>query len=128
MLMILYLMTYLDKTNIGECTSPDHIIATQGTEKNTDSQMHHPPGNAKIEGLLTSLNMTGDQYNIALSVFFPPYILAEVPSNIIIQKFKRPSTYMGIIIVSWGIIMTLTGVVHNFAGLVVVRFLLGLFE
>ncbi|KAI7909629.1 MFS transporter [Pyricularia oryzae] len=101
MLMILYLMTYLDKTNIG---------------------------NAKIEGLLTSLNMTGDQYNIALSVFFPPYILAEVPSNIIIQKFKRPSTYMGIIIFSWGIIMTLTGVVHNFAGLVVVRFLLGLFE
>uniref|UniRef100_L7JBR2 Major facilitator superfamily (MFS) profile domain-containing protein n=1 Tax=Pyricularia oryzae (strain P131) TaxID=1143193 RepID=L7JBR2_PYRO1 len=59
MLMILYLMTYLDKTNIG---------------------------NAKIEGLLTSLNMTGDQYNIALSVFFPPYILAEVPSNIIIQN------------------------------------------
>ncbi|ELQ35185.1 hypothetical protein OOU_Y34scaffold00724g1 [Pyricularia oryzae Y34] len=101
MLMILYLMTYLDKTNIG---------------------------NAKIEGLLTSLNMTGDQYNIALSVFFPPYILAEVPSNIIIQKFKRPSTYMGIIIFSWGIIMTLTGVVHNFAGLVVVRFLLGLFD
>ncbi|KAL8372591.1 hypothetical protein RB595_002097 [Gaeumannomyces hyphopodioides] len=101
MLMILYLMTYLDKTNIG---------------------------NAKIEGLLESLHMTGDQYNIALSVFFPPYILAEVPSNIIIQKFKRPSTYMGIIIVAWGIIMTLTGIVHNFAGLVVVRFLLGLFE
>ncbi|KAL8399501.1 hypothetical protein RB594_000038 [Gaeumannomyces avenae] len=101
MLMILYLMTYLDKTNIG---------------------------NAKIEGLLESLHMTGDQFNIALSVFFPPYILAEVPSNILIQKFKRPSTYMGIIIVAWGIIMTLTGIVQNFAGLVVVRFLLGLFE
>lgn len=33
-------------------------------------------GNAKIEGLLDSLNITGDQYNIALSIFFIPYILA----------------------------------------------------
>lgn len=33
-------------------------------------------GNAKIEGLLPSLNMDGIQYNIALSIFFIPYILA----------------------------------------------------
>lgn len=122
MLMVLYLITYLDKTNIGKSslaqtlTGRCHIAYTRCT------------GNAKIEGLLESLHMTGDQYNIALSVFFPPYILAEVPSNIIIQKFKRPSTYMGIIIVAWGVIITLTGIVRNFAGLVVVRFLLGFFE
>lgn len=33
-------------------------------------------GNAKIEGLLPSLHMSGMQYNIALSIFFIPYVLA----------------------------------------------------
>ncbi|KAK8118187.1 uncharacterized protein PG998_006468 [Apiospora kogelbergensis] len=101
MLLFLYLITYLDKTNIG---------------------------NAKIEGLLESLNMTGEQYNIALSIFFIPYILAEVPSNMILNKFTRPSIYMGMIVLSWGIIMTLTGIVKNFGGLCAVRVMLGLFE
>ena len=31
-------------------------------------------GNAKIEGLEDSLNMTGNDYNIALMVFFIPYV------------------------------------------------------
>lgn len=33
-------------------------------------------GNAKIEGLLPSLHMDGVQYNVALSIFFIPYVLA----------------------------------------------------
>lgn len=32
-------------------------------------------GNAKIEGMLDSLDMNGVQYNIAVSIFFIPYIL-----------------------------------------------------
>lgn len=74
------------------------------------------------------LNLTGIQYNIALSIFFIPYILLEVPSNVILKKFKRPSTYIGILVVSWGIIMTFTGMVRNFAGLMVCRVLLGVAE
>ncbi|KAI1339186.1 major facilitator superfamily transporter [Xylariaceae sp. FL0016] len=101
MLLFLYLITYLDKTNIG---------------------------NAKIEGLLDDLNMTGDQYNIALSIFFVPYILAEVPSNMILEKFNRPSLYMGTIVLLWGVVMTLTGIIKDFGDLAAVRFLLGLFE
>ncbi|KAE8386964.1 major facilitator superfamily domain-containing protein [Aspergillus alliaceus] len=45
-----------------------------------------------------------------------------------LRTFSRPSVYLGILIVSWGIIMTLTGVVQNFAGLMVTRVLLGIFE
>ncbi|KAL0257655.1 hypothetical protein SLS55_006818 [Diplodia seriata] len=101
MLLMLYLITYIDKTNIG---------------------------NAKIEGLLSSLGMDGTQYNIALSIFFIPYVLAEVPSNMILEKFQRPSRYLGSIVFAWGVIMTCTGVVENFAGLTVIRLLLGLFE
>lgn len=45
MLAILYLVTYIDKANIG---------------------------NAKIEGMLPDLKMNGEQYNIALSIYFIP--------------------------------------------------------
>lgn len=45
MLAILYLVTYIDKANIG---------------------------NAKIEGMLPDLKMTGEEYNIALSIYFIP--------------------------------------------------------
>ena len=85
-------------------------------------------GNAKIEGMNKDLSLSGIQYNIALSIFFIPYILLEVPSNIILKKFKRPSTYLGILVVAWGIVMTFTGLVKNFAGLMVVRIMLGIAE
>ncbi|OQE36783.1 hypothetical protein PENCOP_c011G00621 [Penicillium coprophilum] len=100
-LMVLYLCSYIDRANIG---------------------------NAKIEGLLPDLNMSGTQYNIALAIFFVPYILCEIPSNILLGKFKKPSTYLGFLVFAWGTIVTVTGVVKSFSALCAVRFLLGIFE
>lgn len=51
--------------------------------------------------MIEDLDMTGHDYNIALFVFFIPYILFEVPSNIIIKKLA-PSTWLSIIMVLWG--------------------------
>ncbi|GKT51522.1 putative transporter [Colletotrichum spaethianum] len=101
MLAVLYLISHLDRANIG---------------------------NAKIEGLAEDLNLNGVQWNIALSLFFVPYILLEVPSNVLLKKFKRPSVYLGTLVTIWGVIMTCHGLVHNFAGLLTVRLLLGVFE
>jgi MFS family permease len=72
--------------------------------------------------------MSGNDYNVALMVFFVPYVLFEVPSNMLLAKFKRPSYYMGILILCWGAVMTLMGTVDNFSGLCATRFFLGLFE
>ncbi|KAF1848174.1 MFS general substrate transporter [Cucurbitaria berberidis CBS 394.84] len=101
MLAILYLISHIDRANIG---------------------------NAKIEGMVEDLGLTGVQWNIVLSVFFVPYILLEIPSNILLKKFKRPSYYLGILIFCWGIIMTMMGVVKGFTGLLITRILLGVFE
>ncbi|KAL1612012.1 hypothetical protein SLS60_000235 [Paraconiothyrium brasiliense] len=101
MLAILYLISHIDRANIG---------------------------NAKIEGLVEDLGLSGVQWNIVLSVFFVPYVLLEVPSNMLLKKFKRPSVYLGILITCWGVIMTMMGVVQNFTGLLVTRILLGVFE
>ncbi|KAI4161154.1 MAG: hypothetical protein L6R39_000114 [Caloplaca ligustica] len=59
-------------------------------------------GNARIQGLEADLGMKGQQYNIALQVFFIPYILFEVPSNILIRKVA-PSTWLSGIMIGWGV-------------------------
>ncbi|KAJ1333223.1 MFS transporter ACS family allantoate permease [Microdochium nivale] len=101
MLASLYLISHLDRSNIG---------------------------NTKIEGIDKDLGITGIQWNIVLSLFFVPYIIFEVPSNVLLKKFMRPSIYLGILVTSWGVIMTLHGVVRNFGGLLAVRLILGVFE
>jgi len=58
-------------------------------------------GNARLQGLEKDLKMEGQDYNIALFVFFIPYILLEVPSNILIRKIA-PSTLLSSIMVLWG--------------------------
>ena len=58
-------------------------------------------GNARIQGLEKDLHMKGNDYNIALFIFFIPYILCEVPANIIIRKIS-PSTWLSSIMILWG--------------------------
>jgi hypothetical protein len=41
------------------------------------------------------------RYNIALFIFFIPYILFEVPSNLVLKKLA-PSTWLSLIMVLWG--------------------------
>ncbi|KAJ4243856.1 hypothetical protein NW762_014736 [Fusarium torreyae] len=84
-------------------------------------------GNAKIEGMDKDLGPVGNQYNIASTIFFVPYIIFEVPSNIVLKKV-RASIWLSFLIISWGIVMTCMGVVQNFKGLVVCRVILGVFE
>lgn len=71
--------------------------------------------------------MAGLDYNIALSVFFPFYIAISVPSNIIMKKV-RPNVWLSSIVVVWSVIMVCSGLVHDFAGLLVVRSFLGIAE
>jgi MFS family permease len=71
--------------------------------------------------------MTGNDYNIALFMFFIPYILFEVPSNILLKKM-RPSVWLSSIMFGWGVITICQGVTQSFAGLVICRVLIGVFE
>ena len=72
--------------------------------------------------------MSGADYNVALMTFFIPFLLFEVPSNMLLAKIKRPSWYMGILVIAWGTVTTLMGLVQNFGSLCAARFFLGLFE
>ena len=84
-------------------------------------------GNAAIQGMLEDLDMTGDDFNVALFIFFVLYILFEVPSNIIIKRIS-PSTWLSGIMFCWGIITIGQGLVKTKGGLQAMRLLLGFFE
>lgn len=98
--MLLYLFSFLDRVNIG---------------------------NARLYGLEKDLGMHGDQFQTAVSILFVTYILSELPSNLVIKKFK-PSRWLAFLTTSWGIVATLTGTVQSYGGLIACRLILGALE
>ncbi|RAQ70474.1 MFS transporter [Aspergillus flavus] len=92
-LTILYLLSFLDRSNVG---------------------------NARLEGLTTDINMTGNQYLTGLTLYFIGYVLFEVPCNIVLKK-TTPRIWLPTLTLVWGIVATLLGVVQNYAGYLVSR-------
>lgn len=45
-------------------------------------------GNALTLGLPADLELVGNQANIALTIFYVPYIIFEIPSNLVLKRFK----------------------------------------
>ncbi|PFH53712.1 hypothetical protein AMATHDRAFT_54146 [Amanita thiersii Skay4041] len=97
---VLYLLSFLDRANIG---------------------------NARIAGMAKDAHLDGLKYNIIAAVFFIPYSLAEIPSNILL-KLIRPSRWIPSIMVAWGLVMTLMCLCKNFKSLLIARVFLGLTE
>ncbi|TFK32744.1 MFS general substrate transporter [Crucibulum laeve] len=84
-------------------------------------------GNARLQGLTSQLHLTGNQYNIALTMFFIPYCMFGFPANLVLKCF-RPSKWLPGITVAWGIIMTLMGLVKTYPQLIGTRICLGVAE
>lgn len=73
------------------------------------------------------LNLTGDKYNVALVIFFVPYVLFEIPSNILLKHFK-PRVWLSLNMFLFGFTTIMQGIVKNYSSLLATRFFLGLFE
>ncbi|KAL1406637.1 hypothetical protein Q8F55_008343 [Vanrija albida] len=99
-LALLYLLSFLDRSNIG---------------------------NANLFGLSKHLGLSSTQYGACLAIFFAFYVLFEVPSNMVMKAW-RPSMWLPIIMIAWGIVMIGMGFVQNFVGLFVTRIFLGITE
>ncbi|KIK65255.1 hypothetical protein GYMLUDRAFT_195081 [Collybiopsis luxurians FD-317 M1] len=95
-----YLLSFLDRTNVA---------------------------NARVAGLQTNLKMTNKQYSIALTVTYVPYIVAELPSNLML-KAVGPNLMLPTMLTLWGVVTTLQGVVKTYGGLLACRFFIGLLE
>ncbi|ESK84554.1 mfs transporter [Moniliophthora roreri MCA 2997] len=95
-----YLLSFLDRTNVA---------------------------NARVAGLQKDLKMSNKEYSIALTVTYVPYIVAELPSNLML-KAVGPNLMLPTMLTLWGVVTTLQGVVKSYSGLLAARFFLGLLE
>jgi ACS family tartrate transporter-like MFS transporter len=73
------------------------------------------------------LGITSQQYGFIAGIFFIGYFFFEVPSNIIMNKIGA-RTWIGRILITWGIVATACGFIQNITQLYIVRFLLGVME
>src|SRR2546425_6566515 len=73
------------------------------------------------------LGITGHQYGIAAGIFFIGYFLFEVPSNLILHKIGA-RVWIARILLTWGFIASLTGLVRSVPQLYIARVLLGFAE
>ena len=83
--------------------------------------------NASIFSLQSDLSLTGTQYNTALTIFFVPYIVFEIPSNILLKKLT-PHVWLSACMFLFGLVTVCQGLVQNYSGLLATRFFLGLAE
>ena len=98
-LFLFYIVAYLDRINIG------FAALTMNKE----------------------LAITSQQFGLIAGIFFFGYFLFELPSNLLLHKIGA-RIWIARILITWGIVAMLTGLVHNVHQLYVMRFLLGLAE
>lgn len=73
------------------------------------------------------LHFKGNQYNIILSVFFVPYVIFAAPIAFLGKKYG-PSKVLPILMFTFGSMTLLGASVHNFGGMMALRWILGAFE
>ncbi|KIL63222.1 hypothetical protein M378DRAFT_79918 [Amanita muscaria Koide BX008] len=112
-LTLLYLLSYLDRTSIG----------------NAKYTSYRPDRSQDV-------HMAPDDYNTALAIFFVAYVAHEIPANVCnlrlfsFQSLKRfnPRVWLPSLTLVWSIVTIFQAFVTNRAGLFVIRYLLGAFE
>lgn len=57
--------------------------------------------------------MTNQQYSLALTVTFLPYIVTELPANLLL-KAVGPNLMLPTMLTFWGIVTTLQGIGYNY--------------
>ncbi|KIW69081.1 hypothetical protein PV04_04979 [Phialophora macrospora] len=97
---VLYLFNYLDRNNIAQ---------------------------ARLNSFEDDLKLTGNNFNVAVSILNVGYMLAQLPSNMILTRV-RPSLYLPLCAAVWSCVSGSTAGTHSFGGLIAVRFVLGIVE
>ncbi|CAO2649961.1 Nn.00g012530.m01.CDS01 [Neocucurbitaria sp. VM-36] len=103
---LIYLLCYLDRSNIGNA-------------KILNSSTH--------DDMRETNNMTNYQFTITLMAFLIAYSIFEAPSNLAL-KVISPNRWIGTLVITFGAICAGIAGTHNFAGVAALRFLLGAAE
>ncbi|KAF7191670.1 putative transporter [Pseudocercospora fuligena] len=80
-----------------------------------------------IMGLQTDLNLVGQQFSWLTTCIYIAILIVEYPINRLIQVLPI-AKFLGTCIIVWSAILACHAAAHNFAGMVALRTLLGIFE
>jgi ACS family tartrate transporter-like MFS transporter len=97
--LLLYIIAFLDRVNMG-------YAALQMNKE---------------------LALSAEVFGLLSGIFFIGYFIFEVPSNILMERFGAKA-WITRIMVTWGLVVVLTGLVQSATQLYIVRFLLGVTE
>ena len=98
-IMVLYIVAFLDRINIG------FAALTMNRE----------------------LGITPSQFGLVSGIFLISYAACEIPSNLLLHKIGA-RIWLARILITWGAIAALTGLVQSLNQLYIARFLLGMAE
>ncbi|QDP96056.1 MFS transporter [Microlunatus elymi] len=99
MLVILYFVAFLDRTNVGFAE----------------------------EALQVDRGVSDGAFALGAGIFFIGYAIFEIPSNLMLKKFGA-RFWLARISITWGIVASLFAFTHNDTMFIILRFLLGVTE
>lgn len=98
-LLVLYFVAYLDRVNLGY---------------------------AGLE-MTRELGFSNEIFGFGAGIFFFGYVLLEIPGTLLVERWSARK-WIARIMISWGIVASLTGLIHNAQQFYWIRFLLGVAE
>ncbi|GAA6023149.1 hypothetical protein JCM10207_005743 [Rhodosporidiobolus poonsookiae] len=100
MICILYLISFLDRSNIGS---------------------------ASVGGMFIDINAPSNGLSVATSIFYATYVTFE-PVFTSVMKVLRPSRMLPTVVVLWGAVVLGNGFIKNYDSLIALRLILGFLE
>ncbi|MBV9451725.1 MAG: MFS transporter [Streptosporangiaceae bacterium] len=97
--IVVYIISFMDRTNISFAFS----------------------------GMGHDLHISSAEQGLAGGIFFIGYLVLQIPGGHLAERWSAKK-FVGIMILVWGVLAVASGLVRNYAGLLVVRFLLGVAE
>jgi ACS family tartrate transporter-like MFS transporter len=98
-LFILYIISYLDRVNLGY---------------------------AALD-MMRELKFSNETFGIGAGIFFIGYFLIEIPATVVVEVWSARK-WIARIMITWGVLASMTGLVHSGRQLYWARFFLGLAE
>ncbi|KAF8586689.1 MFS general substrate transporter [Ramaria rubella] len=83
---------------------------------------------ARLRGFEQDLHLQGQEFATLLSILYVGYIIMQIPSNMLLNWLGKPSLYLPVCMMVWGMLSILTGITKNFVGALLTRFFLGFVE
>ena len=79
-------------------------------------------------GLRTDTHLKGQDYSNVSMMFYVGFLVAELPTQFLAQRISKLGKYLGINVMLWGVVLASMAACTSYAGLMICRTILGIFE